>query len=375
MTIFRNMHQSEAAQIGGCAVSQVQNPAIEADHSARWRHEPGQHIEQLALAVARDPGDADDFTGMNREGCVRQARHALPVDHAQSGDFQHRLPGRSGGLFHLQEHTAADHQFGQCRRRRAGGIKRRYHLAPAHHRDAVGHGHDLAQFVGDQDHCLALRAQGPQQVKQRVGFRRGQHGGRFVQNENIGAPVERLQDFDPLLQADRKIADNGVRFDSEAIVAGEPADFHTSPGKTCAEHHPALGPEHDVFEHGQGFNQHEMLVDHADTMGDSLFRRAQPDRIATDTDFAGISFIEAVEDRHQGRFASAVLADNAVDRACRDIKIDGPVGMNSAEALVDCTQRDGSGRQVHGMLEQNCAGAAISICPAAPHIGHFWSAI
>jgi hypothetical protein len=36
---------------------------------------------------------------------------------------------------------------------------------------------------------------------------------------------------------------------------------------------------------------------------------------AVDQDLARIGLVEAVEDRHQGRFARAVLADDAVDRA------------------------------------------------------------
>ena len=69
-----------------------------------------------------------------------------------------------------------------------------------------------------------------------------------------------------------------------------------------------------------------------------------PDRLAIDADLAGIGLVEAVEDRHQRRFAGAVLADNAVDRALADRQVDVLVGVDGAEALVDADQLDG-GRQ------------------------------
>ena len=57
-----------------------------------------------------------------------------------------------------------------------------------------------------------------------------------------------------------------------------------------------------------------------------------------------IGLVEAVEDRHQGRLAGAVLADDAVDRAALDDEVDRPVGVDGAEALVDVLQLDGGGQ-------------------------------
>ena len=67
-------------------------------------------------------------------------------------------------------------------------------------------------------------------------------------------------------------------------------------------------------------------------------------RLAVDPDFAGIGLIEAVEDRHQGRLAGAVLADNAVDGAALDLQMDVAVGMDRAKTLVDADQLDCSFR-------------------------------
>ena len=50
--------------------------------------------------------------------------------------------------------------------------------------------------------------------------------------------------------------------------------------------------------------------------------------------------------RHQSRFAGAVFADNAVDDAALNDKIDVVVGVNGAEALVDADEFDGGRRFV-----------------------------
>ena len=56
------------------------------------------------------------------------------------------------------------------------------------------------------------------------GLLRGQHGGRLVEDQDLGAAVEGLEDLDPLLDADRQVADQRVGVDLEPELAGEVAD-------------------------------------------------------------------------------------------------------------------------------------------------------
>src|SRR5271166_2823038 len=81
-----------------------------------------------------------------------------------------------------------------------------------------------------------------------------------------------------------------------------------------------------------------MLMHHADAVADRLARGADSNALSVDANFAGVGFIEAVENRHQRRFSSPVLADDAVDEAALDDEIDVLVGVNRAEALVDADQ-------------------------------------
>src|SRR5260370_3146908 len=106
------------------------------------------------------------------------------------------------------------------------------------------------------------------------------------------------------------------------------------------EQRAARGAEHHGFEHAERRHQHEMLMHHADAVADRLLRRADAHRLAIDADFTRVGLIEAVENRHQRRFAGAVLADDAVYDASLDSKIHVLVGMNRAETLVDANQFD-----------------------------------
>src|SRR5579871_6650805 len=90
-----------------------------------------------------------------------------------------------------------------------------------------------------------------------------------------------------------------------------------------------------------------MLVHHPNAVLDRLARRTDAHGLAVDTDFAGVGFVEAVEDRHQRRLARAVLADDAVNDAALDDEINVVVGVDRAEALVDVDELD-SGRRLAG---------------------------
>ena len=106
----------------------------------------------------------------------------------------------------------------------------------------------------------------------------------------------------------------------------------------------AFGTEDDVLDNREILDQHEVLMDHADADGDGVVRRVDRHRLAADPDLAAVGLVEAVEDRHQRRFAGAVLADDAVDRAALDFQMDVTVGMDRAEALVDADKLDCSFR-------------------------------
>ena len=215
----------------------------------------------------------------------------------------------------------------------------------AHDADLVGHRHDLAQLVGDQDDGAALRLEVAQDAEEMVGLLRRQHAGGLVEDQDVRAAEERLEDLDPLLHADRQARHRRVEVDLEAVVALERRDLGRARSAPVGQGEAALGAEQQVLEHGERLDQHEVLVDHADAGLDRVLRALDRRGLAVDQDLAAVGLVEAVEDVHQGRLAGAVLADDAVDRAGRDDQVDVAVGVDEAEALVDPAQLDRRGQR------------------------------
>ena len=67
--------------------------------------------------------------------------------------------------------------------------------------------------MGDQQNSGALRTQVVQHFEQVAGFLGRQYGGRFVQNQNFGAPVQRFKNFKSLLIAYWQIAGQRIQLD------------------------------------------------------------------------------------------------------------------------------------------------------------------
>ncbi len=102
-----------------------------------------------------------------------------------------------------------------------------------------------------------------------------------------------------------------------------------------------FGAQNDVLEDGEIVDQHEVLVHHADAEREGMAGIGDGVGGAVDADLAAVGRVEAVEDRHQGRLAGAVLADDAMHGAALDLQVDVAVGVNRTEMLVDADQLDG----------------------------------
>ena len=81
--------------------------------------------------------------------------------------------------------------------------------------------------------------------------------------------------------------------------------------------------EHDVLGDGEPIDQPEVLVHHADPVGEAVARAAQPDRFAVAFDVALVGPVQAAQHRRQGALAGPVLAEDRVDLAGSHVEVDG----------------------------------------------------
>ena len=170
-------------------------------------------------------------------GCVHLASH----DHA--GDFLFR---------HILCLTAA------------------HEAARPHDGDAVRYPLDFRDFVGNEHNGMSLFLQMDQLLKQLVCFLGRQYGRGFVQNQDFSPPCQRLQYFNFLFHTHGEGSCNGFCLHFQVIFA---AQF------LCEAHcfflaykQPflRLHAKDDVLCRRKRFHQHEMLVDHPDSVGNGI---------------------------------------------------------------------------------------------------------
>ena len=78
-----------------------------------------------------------------------------------------------------------------------------------------------------------------------------------------------------------------------------------------------------------------MLVHHAHPCGNRILGAMGFEGVTVDQHLAFVGVVETVDDAHQGRLAGAIFADDAVNAAFTNLKVDLLVGVHVAEPLID----------------------------------------
>ena len=167
---------------------------------------------------------------------------------------------------------------------------------------------------------------------------RGQNPGRFVQNQDIGLPIERLEDFHPLLVTHRQILDQRVGVHVQLIFPRQIRQHLARPREGGVQHRAILGPQDHVFQNREILHQLEMLEHHANAGANGALAVGNGGQLAIHQYLPGIGLVKPVEDRHQRRLARAIFPDDAVDGAFRHGNVDVLVGLNRAEGLGNAFQ-------------------------------------
>jgi len=219
------------------------------------------------------------------------------------------------------------------------GQCRSYDLAQADHRDGVGDGLHLAQLVGDEHYRRAGVAQLADDVEQLIRFLRGKHCRRLIENEDVRVTRQRLDDLDTLLRAHRQVFDHcvGIHVEPKAIGNLE----HPAPRRVDVEQtigRQLLVSEHDVLRHGEGMNQHEVLVHHADSRAHGVSRADEVHDFVVHQDLSAIGVIQPEQYIHKRRLTRTVFAQQGMHRAWFDREVDPVVRYEVTELLGDPSQ-------------------------------------
>ena len=154
--------------------------------------------------------------------------------------------------------------------------------------------------MGDDDDRAALFLHRAEDFEEDFYLLRRQHGGRFVENQDLRAAAEDFQDFAGLFFRDRHIVylAVGVELQAEFFLDFEYALGHFFAGgeKVLRERFNAV--RDDVFLRGQDVDELEMLVNHSDSGGDRFARGREADLFAEQLDRSGVGLVDSRENVH-----------------------------------------------------------------------------
>ena len=305
------------------------------DRAALDLPQAGDRVDQLASGRcrrrrrcrrSRPPGRRTRRRAPSR--CPRSSTDVEVVDREQ---HVARLRRR---LLDAEQHVAADHRARERLLGRALARHRLDRLAAPQHGDPVGDLEHLVQLVADEDDRLAVRLQAADDLEELARLLRRQHRGRLVEDQDVGAAVERLQDLDALLLADGDVADERGRVDGEPELLGELA--HAPLGRALVEQAiRRVGSTPSTMFSATVITGISMKCWCTIPIPAPIASRAERERdgLAVQQDLARVRPVEAVEDVHQRRLAGAVLAEQRVHLAAADVEVDVVVGDDARELL------------------------------------------
>ena len=214
------------AQLGDLAGGHLGGVVAEDVHvAAGLATHAGDRLDELALAVALDAGDAEHLAAADVGGEAVDGLHAAVVEHPQIPHRQQHV-ARVGGGFSTRNTTSRPTMrlASDCCVAVAGSA------VPATRplRSTViwsATASTSRQLVGDEDDRLALVDEAAHDGEEVVDLARGEHRRRLVEDQDVGPAVQRLDELHPLLLADREVADLGVGVDVEAVAVADLADL------------------------------------------------------------------------------------------------------------------------------------------------------
>ena len=206
-------------------------------------------------------------------------------------------------------------------------------LAPAQDRDPVADLQNLVQLVGNNDDALPVFLHPAKHVKQPGDLLGRQHGGRFIQDQDIRAAVQHLDNLHRLFFGNGHVIDLLGRIQPETVPFRNLGHL----GIDCLQVVFFFGfiAEHNVFGSRKQIHQFEMLMDHADLVVKRVLGGADHNFFPADQDLAFVREIDTGNHVHQGCLAAAVLTENGQDLTPIDIQIHMIVRHNRAEPFGD----------------------------------------
>jgi len=171
--------------------------------------------------------------------------------------------------------------------------------------------------------------------------------GRLVEHDEPHVPPDGVGDLDQALAGVAQVADRLVHGQVESEFVQDPCGLgrQVPPVQRAGQPTRGLVAEQDVLGHREVRQDAEFLEDDADAEGEGLAGVGRPGLGAGEDDAAGVIGEPARQHVHEGGLAGPVLADQGVDLAGADLKVDPVQGADARKVLDDVFHpKEGLGR-------------------------------
>ncbi len=306
------------------------------------RIDPEERPRRLGPPRPKEPPEPDDLAPVQRHVKAaepRTGRRLARLDQPlaalgrRPAELGHAIRGDLVGI-------AAEHVGDQ---RELVGVPKR----PQAHRASVAHGRhpvaDLEELVEEMRHVehrdpgAPELADHPEEHRGLLGVERRR---RLVHDNQARVERDGAGDGHKLLDRGRVLPERCSHVDVDAEpaedlagpgVRGAPVDQEPQPPRLVAHHH--------VLGDRAQWHEVELLVNRGDARRLRFARACDLARRAGEADRAGVAAIDASEDLDERRLARAVLADQRVNLAGRDLKRRAVQGRHAPERLVETGHR------------------------------------
>ena len=301
------------------------------------RAEPRDRVDQLRLAVPVDAGDATISPARTSNETPRTFSMPRSSTDVQIFDRRAAARRRRRAFVDSKENVTTDHQPREAAprshppRRWVSMIFPRRRTVIRSAMSSTSFSLWLMKMIDIPSPMSARRI-----VEELLGLLRREHGGRLVEDEDLRAAVERLQDLDPLLLADGDVLDRAHRDRPRGRTTCESSRTRALAPRRSRGGPVALGSMPRTMFSATVITGMSMKCWCTMPIPRSIASRGDGTSPAVPLmpDLALVGLVEPVEDVHQRRLAGAVLAEERVHLAAAKVEADVVVGDDPGNALV-----------------------------------------
>ena len=169
-----------------------------------------------------------------------------------------------------------------------------------------------------------------------MSFLRSKNGGRLVQNENVGAPIEHLYDFHRLFFRNRHFIDLFVWIDLKAVFLAYFGNLFGGVFNVVF----LVESQNYVFGRRENVHQLKMLMNHSYLIVERVFWGTNNDLFTVDEDVAFIGEVYSRNHIHKCSFSAAVFAEQRKNFAVFNRKVNIMISNHTAEPFGNAAKFD-----------------------------------